>query len=203
LPHTAANDSDHPARLGDVGMPASLIDSIYDMRTLFAGIPARPDARVDDMNGAVLPILALFRRGSRGKRAFATAKQTIRTRSERYSEMSSQTWCADTTSNPPALRCGSLRTFALYLRKKKCRNTIPSPISAIHMQSIPLPPYPTSFPPPLLPPGKGPGPGGRGFETRPYTGQADGVEYIPPPGSAAGLDIDRFAAAIVFMGRSA
>jgi methylmalonyl-CoA mutase len=32
-------DSDHPRVSGDVGMAGVAIDSIYDMRTLFAGIP--------------------------------------------------------------------------------------------------------------------------------------------------------------------
>src|SRR5262249_16838814 len=32
-------DSDHPRVAGDVGMAGVAIDSIYDMRTLFAGIP--------------------------------------------------------------------------------------------------------------------------------------------------------------------
>ena len=41
-------DSDHPRVTGDVGMAGVAIDSIYDMRTLFEGIPARPDVRVDD-----------------------------------------------------------------------------------------------------------------------------------------------------------
>ena len=41
-------DSDHPRVSGDVGMAGVAIDSIYDMRTLFSGIPARPDVGVDD-----------------------------------------------------------------------------------------------------------------------------------------------------------
>ena len=53
-------DSDHPRVSGDVGMAGVAIDSIYDMRTLFAGIPLDKMSVSMTMNGAVLPILALF-----------------------------------------------------------------------------------------------------------------------------------------------
>src|SRR5690242_4139981 len=53
-------DSDHPRVGGDVGMAGVAIDSIYDMRTLFAGIPLDQMSVSMTMNGAVLPILALF-----------------------------------------------------------------------------------------------------------------------------------------------
>jgi methylmalonyl-CoA mutase len=53
-------DSDHPRVAGDVGMAGVAIDSIYDMRTLFAGIPLDKMSVSMTMNGAVLPILALF-----------------------------------------------------------------------------------------------------------------------------------------------
>jgi methylmalonyl-CoA mutase len=53
-------DSDHPRVGGDVGMAGVAIDSIYDMRTLFAGIPLDKMSVSMTMNGAVLPILALY-----------------------------------------------------------------------------------------------------------------------------------------------
>ena len=53
-------DSDHPRVAGDVGMAGVAIDSIYDMRTLFSGIPLDQMSVSMTMNGAVLPILALF-----------------------------------------------------------------------------------------------------------------------------------------------
>ncbi len=53
-------DSDHPRVLGDVGMAGVAIDSIYDMRTLFAGIPLDEMSVSMTMNGAVLPVLALY-----------------------------------------------------------------------------------------------------------------------------------------------
>jgi methylmalonyl-CoA mutase len=53
-------DSDHPRVAGDVGMAGVAIDSIYDMRTLFDGIPLDKMTVSMTMNGAVLPILALY-----------------------------------------------------------------------------------------------------------------------------------------------
>ena len=53
-------DSDHPRVAGDVGMAGVAIDSIYDMRTLFSGIPLDKMSVSMTMNGAVLPVLALY-----------------------------------------------------------------------------------------------------------------------------------------------
>ncbi|MBW1754991.1 MAG: methylmalonyl-CoA mutase [Deltaproteobacteria bacterium] len=53
-------DSDHPRVAGDVGMAGVAIDSIMDMRILFDGIPLDQMSVSMTMNGAVLPILALY-----------------------------------------------------------------------------------------------------------------------------------------------
>jgi methylmalonyl-CoA mutase len=53
-------DSDNPRVTGDVGMAGVAIDSIYDMRTLFGGIPLGEMTVSMTMNGAVLPVLALY-----------------------------------------------------------------------------------------------------------------------------------------------
>ena len=53
-------DSDHPRVAGDVGMAGVAIDSILDMRQLFDGIPLDEITVSMTMNGAVLPILALY-----------------------------------------------------------------------------------------------------------------------------------------------
>jgi methylmalonyl-CoA mutase len=53
-------DSDHPRVTGDVGMAGVAVDSIMDMRQLFAGIPLDQMSVSMTMNGAVLPILALY-----------------------------------------------------------------------------------------------------------------------------------------------
>ncbi len=53
-------DSDHPRVAGDVGMAGVAIDSILDMRQLFSGIPLDQMSVSMTMNGAVLPVLALY-----------------------------------------------------------------------------------------------------------------------------------------------
>jgi methylmalonyl-CoA mutase len=53
-------DSDDPRVAADVGMAGVAIDSIYDMRTLFDGIPLDEMSVSMTMNGAVLPVLALY-----------------------------------------------------------------------------------------------------------------------------------------------
>lgn len=53
-------DSDHPRVAADAGMAGVAIDSIYDMRTLFAGIPLGEVSVSMTMSGAVLPVLALY-----------------------------------------------------------------------------------------------------------------------------------------------
>ncbi|KAF0141002.1 MAG: mutB2 [Rhodospirillaceae bacterium] len=53
-------DSDNPRVVGDVGMAGVAIDSIYDMRTLFDGIPLDQMSVSMTMNGAVLPVMALY-----------------------------------------------------------------------------------------------------------------------------------------------
>ncbi|MDQ1744952.1 MAG: methylmalonyl-CoA mutase [Pseudonocardiales bacterium] len=60
LPTHRGYDSDNPRVVGDVGMAGVAIDSIYDMRELFSGIPLERMSVSMTMNGAVLPVLALF-----------------------------------------------------------------------------------------------------------------------------------------------
>ena len=60
LPTHRGYDSDHPRVVGDVGMAGVAIDSILDMRQLFDGIPLDQMSVSMTMNGAVLPVLALY-----------------------------------------------------------------------------------------------------------------------------------------------
>ena len=53
-------DSDHPRVTGDVGKAGVAIDSVEDMKILFDGIPLGEMSVSMTMNGAVLPILALY-----------------------------------------------------------------------------------------------------------------------------------------------
>src|SRR3974390_2738332 len=52
-------DSDHPRVAGDVGMAGVAIDSIYDMRTLFSGIPLPRQSAALTINAPGLPGMAL------------------------------------------------------------------------------------------------------------------------------------------------
>src|SRR6187200_1711879 len=60
LPTHRGYDSDHPRVVGDVGMAGVAIDSILDMRILFEGIPLDKTSVSMTMNGAVLPVMALY-----------------------------------------------------------------------------------------------------------------------------------------------
>ena len=53
-------DSDHPRVVGDVGMAGVAIDSIEDMKILFGGIPLDRMSVSMTMNGAVLPVMAMY-----------------------------------------------------------------------------------------------------------------------------------------------
>ncbi|GMV12704.1 MAG: methylmalonyl-CoA mutase [Polyangiaceae bacterium] len=53
-------DSDHPRVVGDVGKAGVAIDTVEDMKILFDGIPLREMSVSMTMNGAVLPVLAMF-----------------------------------------------------------------------------------------------------------------------------------------------
>ncbi|MBM4150404.1 MAG: methylmalonyl-CoA mutase [Ignavibacteria bacterium] len=53
-------DSDHPRVVGDVGKAGVAIDSVEDMKTLFDGIPLQTMSVSMTMNGAVIPVLAMF-----------------------------------------------------------------------------------------------------------------------------------------------
>ena len=53
-------DSDHPRVVGDVGKAGVAIDSVEDMKVLFDGIPLDEMSVSMTMNGAVIPVLAMF-----------------------------------------------------------------------------------------------------------------------------------------------
>ena len=75
-------DSDHPRVVGDVGMAGVAIDSILDMRTLFSGIPLDQMSVSMTMNGAVLPIMALYIVA--GEEQGRAARQALRHDPERH-----------------------------------------------------------------------------------------------------------------------
>ncbi|HEY6533237.1 MAG TPA: methylmalonyl-CoA mutase [Acidimicrobiales bacterium] len=53
-------DSDHPNVVGDVGKAGVAIDSVEDMKILFDGIPLEKMSVSMTMNGAIIPVLAMF-----------------------------------------------------------------------------------------------------------------------------------------------
>lgn len=53
-------DSDHPRVVGDVGKAGVAIDSVEDMKILFDGIPLEEMSVSMTMNGAVIPIMAMY-----------------------------------------------------------------------------------------------------------------------------------------------
>ena len=53
-------DSDHPRVTGDVGKAGVAIDSVEDMKILFDGIPLDRMSVSMTMNGAVLPVMAMY-----------------------------------------------------------------------------------------------------------------------------------------------
>jgi len=161
-------DSDHPRVAGDVGMAGVAIDSILDMRTLFDSIPLDRMSVSMTMNGAVLPILALFIVAAE-EQGVAPAQLSGTIQNDILKEF----MVRNTYIYPPA---GSMRIIAdifAYTAKEMPKfNSIS--ISGYHMQEA----------------------GATQDLELAYT-LADGVEYIRA-GIAAGLDVDAFAPRLSF-----
>ena len=60
LPTHRGYDSDHPRVAGDVGQAGVAVDSVEDMKILFDGIPLEKMSVSMTMNGAVLPVMAMY-----------------------------------------------------------------------------------------------------------------------------------------------
>ncbi|MFC6154388.1 methylmalonyl-CoA mutase [Nocardioides yefusunii] len=161
-------DSDHPRVRGDVGMAGVAIDSIYDTRTLFEGIPLDQMSVSMTMNGAVLPILALYiaaaeEQGVKPEQLAGTIQNDIL----------KEFMVRNTYIYPPAASMRIISDIFAYTSQKMPRfNSIS--ISGYHMQEA----------------------GATADLELAYT-LADGVEYIRA-GLAAGLDIDQFAPRLSF-----
>ncbi|MDX8446053.1 methylmalonyl-CoA mutase [Mesorhizobium captivum] len=161
-------DSDHPRVAGDVGMAGVAIDSILDMRQLFDGIPLNEMTVSMTMNGAVLPIMALYivaaeEQGVAQKDLAGTIQNDIL----------KEFMVRNTYIYPPkpSMRIVS-DIFAYTSRHMPKFNSIS--ISGYHMQEA----------------------GATADLELAYT-IADGIEYARA-GVAAGLDIDRFAPRLSF-----
>jgi methylmalonyl-CoA mutase len=161
-------DSDHPRVSGDVGMAGVAIDSIYDMRTLFAGIPLDQMSVSMTMNGAVLPILALY--------VIAAEEQGVppeKLSGTIQNDILKEFMVRNTYIYPPAHSMRIISDIFAYTSQKMPKfNSIS--ISGYHMQEA----------------------GATQDLELAYT-LADGVEYVRA-GINAGLDIDRFAPRLSF-----
>ena len=161
-------DSDHPRVTGDVGMAGVAIDSIYDMRTLFDHIPLDQVSVSMTMNGAVLPVLALFivageEQGMPPEELSGTIQNDIL----------KEFMVRNTYIYPPAPSMRIVSDIFAYTSKKMPKfNSIS--ISGYHMQEA----------------------GATADLELAYT-LADGIEYVRA-GVKAGLDVDAFAPRLSF-----
>jgi methylmalonyl-CoA mutase len=161
-------DSDHPRVAGDVGMAGVAIDSIYDMRTLFSGIPLDQMSVSMTMNGAVLPILALFVAAAEEQGVPPEALSgTIQ------NDILKEFMVRNTYIYPPAPSMRIISDIFAYTSQKMPKYNSIS-ISGYHMQEA----------------------GATQDLELAYT-LADGVEYLRA-GLKAGLDVDRFAPRLSF-----
>src|SRR5665647_832026 len=161
-------DSDHPRVKGDVGMAGVAIDSILDMRILFQGIPLDQMSVSMTMNGAVLPVLALFIVAGE-EQGVAPEKLSVTIQNDILKEF----MVRNTYIYPPdpSMRIVS-DIFGYTSRHMPKFNSIS--ISGYHMQEA----------------------GATADLELGYT-LADGVEYIRA-GIAAGMDVDAFAPRLSF-----
>ncbi|MFO0599297.1 MAG: methylmalonyl-CoA mutase [Myxococcaceae bacterium] len=161
-------DSDHPRVVGDVGMAGVAIDSILDMRLLFDGIPLDKMSVSMTMNGAVLPILALY--------VVAAEEQGVspdKLQGTIQNDILKEFMVRNTYIYPPAPSMKIIADiFAFTSQKMPKFNSIS--ISGYHMQEA----------------------GATADLELGYT-LADGLEYLRS-GVAAGLDIDAFAPRLSF-----
>ena len=161
-------DSDHPRVVGDVGMAGVAIDSILDMRILFDGIPLDKMSVSMTMNGAVLPILALY--------VVAAEEQGVppeKLTGTIQNDILKEYMVRNTYIYPPAPSMRIISDiFAFTSQKMPKFNSIS--ISGYHMQEA----------------------GATADLELGYT-LADGLEYIRT-GLAAGMSVDAFAPRLSF-----
>ncbi len=161
-------DSDHARVAGDVGMAGVAIDSIYDMRTLFDGIPLDKMSVSMTMNGAVLPVMALYIvAGEEQGVAHEQLTGTIQ------NDILKEFMVRNTYIYPPKPSMRIISDIFKYTAKEMPKfNSIS--ISGYHMQEA----------------------GASADLELAYT-LADGVEYVRA-GIEAGMDIDAFAPRLSF-----
>jgi methylmalonyl-CoA mutase len=169
LPTHRGYDSDHPRVVGDVGMAGVAIDSILDMRILFDRIPLDRMSVSMTMNGAVLPVMALY--------VVAAEEQGVsqdQLNGTIQNDVLKEFMVRNTYIYPPAESMRIVADIFGYTSRHMPRfNSIS--ISGYHMQEAGATPD---------------------LELA-YT-LADGLEYVRT-GLAAGLTIDQFAPRLSFL----
>ncbi|MER7541067.1 methylmalonyl-CoA mutase [Streptomyces sp. NPDC097704] len=168
LPTHRGYDSDHPRVTGDVGMAGVAIDSIYDMRQLFDGIPLDKMSVSMTMNGAVLPVLALY--------IVAAEEQGVppeKLAGTIQNDILKEFMVRNTYIYPPGPSMRIISDIFAYTSQRMPRYNSIS-ISGYHIQEA----------------------GATADLELAYT-LADGVEYIRA-GREAGLDVDAFAPRLSF-----
>ncbi|GGX83092.1 methylmalonyl-CoA mutase [Streptomyces fructofermentans] len=168
LPTHRGYDSDHPRVTGDVGMAGVAIDSIYDMRQLFDGIPLDRMTVSMTMNGAVLPVLALYIVAAE-EQGVAPEKLAGTIQNDILKEF----MVRNTYIYPPKPSMRIISDIFAYTSQRMPRYNSIS-ISGYHIQEA----------------------GATADLELAYT-LADGVEYIRA-GREAGLDVDAFAPRLSF-----
>jgi methylmalonyl-CoA mutase len=161
-------DSDHPRVSGDVGMAGVAIDSILDMEQLFDGIPLDQMSVSMTMNGAVLPVLALFILAAE-EQGVPAAKLTGTIQNDVLKEF----MVRNTYIYPPGPSMRIISDIFAFTSAEMPRYNSIS-ISGYHMQEA----------------------GASADLELAYT-LADGVEYIRA-GLEAGLEVDAFAPRLSF-----
>ena len=168
LPTHRGYDSDNPRVSGDVGMAGVAIDSIIDMRQLFDGIPLDKMSVSMTMNGAVLPILALYVLAA--EEQGVTPKQLTGTI---QNDILKEFMVRNTFIYPPKPSMRIISDIISFTSKEMPRfNSIS--ISGDHMQEA-----------------------GATLDLEMAYTLADGIEYIRA-GLDTGLDIDQFAPRLSF-----
>ncbi|WP_116453349.1 methylmalonyl-CoA mutase [Blastococcus litoris] len=168
LPTHRGYDSDHPRVVGDVGMAGVAIDSILDMRQLFDGIPLDRMSVSMTMNGAVLPVLALYIVAAE-EQGVEPAKLTGTIQNDILKEF----MVRNTYIYPPKPSMQIISDIFAFTSQEMPRfNSIS--ISGYHIQEA----------------------GATADLELAYT-LADGVEYLKA-GKAAGMDVDAFAPRLSF-----
>jgi methylmalonyl-CoA mutase len=161
-------DSDHERVKGDVGMAGVAIDSILDMRTLFSEIPLDQMSVSMTMNGAVLPILALYIVAAE-EQGVSPAKLSGTIQNDILKEF----MVRNTYIYPPLPSMRIISDIFAYTAKEMPKfNSIS--ISGYHLQEA-----------------------GASLDLELAYTLADGIEYVRA-GVAAGMDVDAFAPRLSF-----